>query len=1346
MKRQFLPALLLSFAITSAAVASGGQWPMWRADAARTGSTGNPLPDELALLWHRGMGYPDAAFIHQFRMCADAAYTPVAADGLLFVPSNLRDEVAALDLATGKTVWRYITGGPVRYAPVYADGRLYFGSDDGMLYCLKAATGELQWKVRGIPRDLPTSKLLINGRLCSRWPLRGAPVVYQGRVFFGTGVWPEEGVYVSAVDAQSGKLLWQTDALSVQVDGMNDHGNVYDLGLPPQGYLAIINGKLAVPSGRTLAIFLDPETGETEPYNSYYTKHNQPRGTWWLTGNDRYWIQAGSLLSATPIDVDTLPPETMDLDTFADYADMSAPKTLAILKRFLPKKPKPGVKPPRVFGGLNRVQILEKDGKTTIKAALRSNAANGTFVERQPTTAETFNYENRPLLNADAFKLHDEVLYTEPVLSGDTLYNSILDDPKQYLVERGETFVQYPEFDRIVARDMSRAEWKIHLTTYHIVRKLEFPIIWELELPHRVLIAAKDKVVAGTPGEVIVITQADGKPEVAFRAKVDGAPVNALVSDGQLVVSTSAGKLYCFGSGPATAEADIPVKRDSTYGKPHYPPYPEGYALVLGWGTGKLPEKLLAAGKHQVIVLEPDAALAAKKRKALAKSGVYGRQIQIITDDPSRLLLSKYWANLVTSEDLTPFATALPQLALDTVRPYSGKLIIPTQDRATPLVKAAATSREFTIDTGGAWTPINRTTAPTGSDDWTHETAGPGNTFANRDELVRGPLGLLWFSGYIDRFYTPEFHFQHDRAPYPLVSQGRMFLITGKYMNAVDVYTGNFLWQIEMPMTQRVEWRYMDSRVYSRPYDRNYIATPDTLYIIYEQEIHLISTATGEKQGAFTIPKELPSATSDSIWTEVRLTGDRLCCAIGDTLVCLDRKTGELLWHRKSTLDGSTYALSDNALIGVDYIRPPGIYKAETAPRKRSTLFQLALASGKQQWTTSFEHATVPEQNPKAKKLWLQPIIPRVIYNAKHRKAIVVVNRMTYYAFDAASGKKSWEHAGSYPEHSLHLAPMPLVADDILFGSTADYKSTALVLDVATGEVVDDGTWLNYKRGCSRVIGNGNMLTYRNAAAEVFDYENKTRLNFNSVRSGCTANFLPADGVMNAPSFGHGCVCNYPTFASLALANMPEAATFKPDRIKAREVERTTATLEQNANTVPKKAIPSSAPVADVSGFELTSATLTPAPGGCVLSTIGKSAGFAIKKMQRPMTTGTLSCSFQGIKKGKTGRHSNSFLVLGSSSDPEELIQIQIYHGGAQRISISGDLVDEKSETFTPARGNLAKAIVRIDLAAERVSVEVAGTTLETAITGTIPAITHIGYGGSNSDTFFTEIETSSEE
>jgi hypothetical protein len=54
-------------------------------------------------------------------------------------------------------------------------------SDDGSLYCLSAASGELLWEFYGGPRR---QSILGNGRMVSRWPARGGPVVADDRVYF----------------------------------------------------------------------------------------------------------------------------------------------------------------------------------------------------------------------------------------------------------------------------------------------------------------------------------------------------------------------------------------------------------------------------------------------------------------------------------------------------------------------------------------------------------------------------------------------------------------------------------------------------------------------------------------------------------------------------------------------------------------------------------------------------------------------------------------------------------------------------------------------------------------------------------------------------------------------------------------------------------------------------------------------------------------------------------------------------------------------------------------------------------------------------------------------------------
>jgi hypothetical protein len=39
---------------------------------------------------------------------------------------------------------------------------------------------------------------------------------------------------------------------------------------------------------------------------------------------------------------------------------------------------------------------------------------------------------------------------------------------------------------------------------------------------------------------------------------------------------------------------------------------------------------------------------------------------------------------------------------------------------------------------------------------------------------------------------------------------------------------------------------------------------------------------------------------------------------------------------------------------------------------------------------------------------------------------------------------------------------------------------------------------------------------------------------------------IVAGGVMTAPMLGHGCVCNYPMFASLGLYHCPEIDQYRP--------------------------------------------------------------------------------------------------------------------------------------------------------------------------------------------------------
>jgi outer membrane protein assembly factor BamB len=233
-------------------------WPMWRFDAQRTASSPQVLPAKLHLQWAREYPQLKPAWPEQDRMQFDVAYEPVVAGHTIFLSSSRHDCVRALDTRSGQERWAFYADGPVRFAPVVWEGRVYFAADDGFLYCLDAAAGRELWKFRGGPSD---RKIIGNDRIISTWPARGAPVIADGTVYFAASIWPFMGVFVHALDARTGAVIWTNDA-----DGSlyikQPHNAESFAGVAPQGPLVISGDRLLVPGGRSIPACLDRRTGK----------------------------------------------------------------------------------------------------------------------------------------------------------------------------------------------------------------------------------------------------------------------------------------------------------------------------------------------------------------------------------------------------------------------------------------------------------------------------------------------------------------------------------------------------------------------------------------------------------------------------------------------------------------------------------------------------------------------------------------------------------------------------------------------------------------------------------------------------------------------------------------------------------------------------------------------------------------------------------------------------------------------------------------------------------------------------------------------------------------------------
>ncbi|MCX6857703.1 MAG: PQQ-binding-like beta-propeller repeat protein [Verrucomicrobia bacterium] len=239
-----------------AAVLQAADWPMWRHDAGRTASTPQAMPEKLDLLWTHYLPLLRPAF-KETRLQFDRSYEPVVAGKKLIVGSSREDCLIAFDTDTGAEVWRALADGPVRFAPVIIGDLVLFGSDDGVMRCVKLADGSTVWSKRAVPSN---RKLLGNQRLISVWPIRGGPVVKEGRVYFAAGVWPLEGTFVFCWDAATGDQIWCNDRCSY-LYGIHPHQTEAMGGLAPQGYLLIDGDDLVVPCSNAYPARLGLKTG-----------------------------------------------------------------------------------------------------------------------------------------------------------------------------------------------------------------------------------------------------------------------------------------------------------------------------------------------------------------------------------------------------------------------------------------------------------------------------------------------------------------------------------------------------------------------------------------------------------------------------------------------------------------------------------------------------------------------------------------------------------------------------------------------------------------------------------------------------------------------------------------------------------------------------------------------------------------------------------------------------------------------------------------------------------------------------------------------------------------------------
>ena len=1082
-----------------------GDWPTYMHDNTRVGATDEPLVAPLRLRWTHTSTVPTESawegprnapiegHVMKHRVRFDDANHVVVGGQWAYFGSSVDHQVRCVDLQTGSVKWRFVTGAAVRLAPTLWNEHVYFGSDDGIVYCLRAADGQLVWQHRVGPRD---ERLLARGHMISRWPVRTGVLIADEIAYFGGGIFPHETVYLVAAHARTGEVIWKNDRISQRNAGRDD--------LSPQGYLLADEDQLFVPSGRSMPAAFQRKTGEFD-FKKQYSWRSSAGG---VVGGTQAMLADGQLYSSGAHHFIALDEETGNAGfAFIQGKQMSFRGDTAYIAT----------------------------GKDIIAVNYKEHAAAS--VKRQKLFVQRRSLRGKP--------------------------------------------------EKLAAVDKE-------------MRELDRTgILWTAPFNgESSLTLAGNAVIAGGIGKVAVFDVAKGNQ--TFAHDVEGETRGLVVANGHLIVSTTAGKVYCFGDAEQAA-TDAPVvnypvpAEQPAYAKDarselyvaaakeilERSQQTKGFCLVMGSEEGRLAYELAKRSELRIYGIEPDAAKVARSREALRRAGLYGHRVTIVHAQPAETPLSNYFANLVVSDSML-LTGALPGVAFELgryVKPCGGIACLGAVAGSPAAEKLPTTQlkRELAqmylrddaeIEIQDAWAVLTRGKLPEVGD-WSHQYGGVDNACFSADHRVKGALGVLWYGD-----PGPEKMInRHDAASAPLSTNGRFFTQGIDSVRAYDAYNGQFLWEQKNPGAIR-------TGVFNNHETSNLAATDDALYVAVKDTVTAYDAATGAVRGKFQAPQsddEVPrnwgyvaahqgllfgtSTVHKELAASLRRRG-RKVGSDTDAIFAVDPQTGKRLWvYRGENIMHVTITMSDDRL----YFVESSISQEERDALLREDKTELKKLKGEARAKKEAElkkldvRRVVALDAKTGEELWRNPVDVTFCSGVSagggnvammHRDGYLLVcgaNANGHYwrqflsgqfkqrrlvVLDAKTGDKIWARDADYMNRPAIINDMVLAEPWAFVLATGEEKKRIHPL---TGE---ESNWQYSRPGhhCGVVTATPNMMFFRSGFIGYYDlYADSGTRHFAGQRLGCWVNALPANGLVVIPEASAGCVCQFSITSTVVL-------------------------------------------------------------------------------------------------------------------------------------------------------------------------------------------------------------------
>jgi len=1157
--------------MTAAGPAVAGDWPTYQADHARSGVTAQRLTLPLGRQWVFASPHPPAAgwaepaggeiwsygIRRERKVRYDDCFPAVAAGSAVFLCSSAENKVHCLDAGTGAVRWSACTDAPPRLAPTVWRGKVYVGADDGVVRCLAAADGRPIWSFRAAPSR---RKVLGQGRIMSLWPVRTGVLVDGGVAYFGAGLFPAEGLYLYALDAETGRRIW--------VNGR--YGRAGRGRLTPQGYLLATARQLILPSGRICPGVFD--RGDGRLLYEVPGGRTPTGGTYAMVAGERL-INGTGVLTGYNLARVAKDKYGRDVHGPADFEYFGARRMV-------------------VGGGVAYLatgrELLAMPADQLAAAAKRADAVRKARWDGRHAVS---SYE----------RLRNELAAVDP------------NSPRRDKLA-GELARIAPKYEVVAAAAQQadrfldgvckwRLAWGSSAHGENGDRHVRFASEPVPVFGTASLILAGGLLIAGGESGVIAVDAATGKRK--WSSKVRGTARALAVAKGRLLVSTTTGDVYCFAPGSAARTADRP-KRPKTalpnmeddWGRTCREAVGRilgdrqrvrGYCLVVGCRDGRLACELARRTELSVYVVESDAGRVRRARELLSRAGLYGPLVAVEQGSLAAGQYPPYFANLIVCANsleagrpTTPARQLVPLL-----RPHGGRLwfyrgAVPGETEAD-LRRRLASMEEWSRQLraaglriwGEGWRSATRGALP-GAGQWSHQYADASNTACSGDALTRGPFGVLWFGGPGPRRMIDR----HARGPSPLCVGGRLFIPGRDVVLAYDAYNGVPLWQREIAGARR-EHVTVDAS--------NFAAAGESVFVVAGDRCVRLDAATGRTRQAYPLPARADGARRRWGWLAVsgeavygsRSETDRPFRSwpkiSGNTSECvfaLGRATGRVRWtyegkgilHPSICVGGGRAFLVDRAVTGEQ--REQGIRE-----RIRDADEAAAPAADRRGRPAERDVRLVVALDEKTgRKRWVRPldvtdcvVAPGKSAGAGGELSLMYKDNVLLLCSAPWNGHflKEWQ-AGRFSRRSI----IALAGDTgkLLWSGRKGYRSRPLIVgrsvfaepwrhDLRTGRPVEADhpitgrpmrwtMWRGYG-GCGAVAASAGSLWFRAGAVGYWDLSADQGIStFGGHRPNCWINFIPAGGIVVIPEGSSGCDCAYGIQGTVALAPRPGGAVW----------------------------------------------------------------------------------------------------------------------------------------------------------------------------------------------------------